>query len=101
MEVVGKTHGRYLCGPTVPADDRITPHEKVCYPVPLPPLENAIGFVHNETGLASGNDAWSLLIMHATSLASTQKDLILGRSQDYPISHPVRHDLKDGIIFTP
>ena len=35
----------------------VTPHEKVCYPLALLPLENAIGFVHNATGLASGNDA--------------------------------------------
>ena len=99
MEVIGKMHGRNLCTCAVQRFQWmtvslfVTPYENVCCPVALSPLENVKAIVHDETRLASGNDAWLFLITHGTSPASAQKDLVSGRFRDYfHICHPMRHD---------
>ncbi len=99
MEVVGETHGTMLVragGPGVfppqlpqrqPASPYILPDEMECWPVALPSRGNAVLFAHHETGLASVNAAWRLLIAHGAMLASTHgimpQDLILGK-QGFP-----------------
>ncbi|KAI9451413.1 hypothetical protein BJY52DRAFT_1419138 [Lactarius psammicola] len=93
MEIVGETHGTMLVrtgGPGAfppqlpqrqPASPYILPDEMECWPVALPPRGNAVLFAHHETGLASVNAAWRLLIAHGATLASTHdimpQDLIL------------------------
>ncbi|KAI9435458.1 hypothetical protein H4582DRAFT_2079564 [Lactarius indigo] len=74
MEVVGETHGTMLVrtgGPGAfppplpqrqPASPFALPDEMECWPVALPPQGNAVLFAHHETGLASVNAAWRLLI---------------------------------------
>ena len=92
MEVVGETHGTMLVRAggfppqppqRQPASPYILPDEMECWPVALPPRGNAVLFVHHETGLASVNTAWRLLITHGTTIASTHgiapQDLILGK----------------------
>ncbi|KAH9003771.1 hypothetical protein EDB86DRAFT_2273783 [Lactarius hatsudake] len=82
MEVVGETHGTMLVrtgGPGAfppplpqrqPANPFILPDEMECWPVALPPRGNAVLFAHHETGLASVNAAWRLLIARGATLAS-------------------------------
>ncbi|KAH9018940.1 hypothetical protein EDB84DRAFT_1566241 [Lactarius hengduanensis] len=93
MEVVGETHGTMLVrtgGPGAfppplpqrqPANPFILPDEMECWPVALPPRGNAVLFAHHETGLASVNAAWRLLIARGATLASTHgfmpQDVIL------------------------
>ena len=83
MEVVGMMHERYVWtnSSTDPAGLFITPHEKVCCPIVLPPLDNVRVLVHHETELAS-NNTWLFFVTRGTSLASAQKDTILGKSRD-------------------
>ncbi|KAH9054778.1 hypothetical protein EDB87DRAFT_1688903 [Lactarius vividus] len=105
MEVVGETHGTMLVrtgGPGAfplplphrqPANPFILPDEMECWPVALPPRGNAVLFAHHETGLASVNAAWRLLIARGATLASTHgimpQDVILVtrslRIDDYQI----------------
>ena len=94
MEVVGKTHGTMLMRTggfgghpqRQPANAFLLPGEMECWPVALPPRGNATVFVHHETGLASVNDAWQVLIARSASLASTHgikpQDIILGTAHD-------------------
>ena len=98
MDVVGKTHGTMLLRHSSfggfpqrqPANAYLLPDEMEGWPVALPPRGNATVFVHHETGLASVNDAWQFLIARGASLASTHgikpHDIILGRSQSFPLS---------------
>ncbi|KAH9016110.1 hypothetical protein EDB85DRAFT_2208713 [Lactarius pseudohatsudake] len=93
MEVVGKMHGTMLVWtgrpgafpPPLPqrqpANPFILPNKMECWPVALPPRGNAVLFAHHETGLASVNTAWRLLIARGATLASTHgimpQDVIL------------------------
>ena len=92
MEVIGETHGTMLLRTggfplqppqRQPASPYILPDGMECWPIALPPRGNAVLFAHHETGLASVNTAWRLLIAHGTSIASTHgiipQDLILGK----------------------
>ncbi|KAH9022585.1 hypothetical protein EDB85DRAFT_1895211 [Lactarius pseudohatsudake] len=86
MEVVGETHRRTGRVPapaaTAPARKSVHPPDKMeCWPVVLPLRGNAVLFAHHETGLASVNAAWHLLIARSATLASTHsimpQDVIL------------------------
>ncbi|KAH9034468.1 hypothetical protein EDB85DRAFT_2144325 [Lactarius pseudohatsudake] len=73
MEVVGETP---------PARKSVHPPDEMeCWPVALPPRGNAVLFAHHETGLASVNAAWHLLITRSVTLTSTHsimpQDVIL------------------------
>ena len=97
MEVVGETHGTMHMRVSdfphqslhpQPASPFILPDEMECWPIAMPPRGNAVLFVHHESGLASINAAWRLLIAHGTAVASTHgimpQDVILGKVSPFP-----------------
>ncbi len=107
VEINGETHGTMLVrtsGPggfppqRQPASPFMLPDEMECWPVALPPRGNAVLFAHHETGLASVNAAWHLLIGQGATLASTHgimpQDLILGKCVSLIQLHPSHNNVQ-------